>query len=238
MLFRSNPANPVPVDALDSVAGVRTVVPLTYTAAEFTPPADSEPTTWFMSGVDRSILAGTPPTLRDRGDFASDRAVFEYLLAHPGTAIADDFFLARRAPGPPQARVQIGDSVTVTDRNTGRKTTVRVIAMGQNDWLLNGALTSADTVHTVFPGLVANRALVRADDPAAFARTTQNRWFAQGAQADPITTLVDKRLTRQTQFFTLIRAFLALGLVIGIAGIGVIMVRAVRERRRQVGVLR
>ncbi len=36
----------------------------------------------------------------------------------------------------------------------------------------------------------------------------------------------------------LIRGYLALGLVVGIAGIGVIMVRAVRERRRQVGVLR
>lgn len=40
------------------------------------------------------------------------------------------------------------------------------------------------------------------------------------------------------QFFTLMRAFLAVGLVIGVAGIGVIMVRAVRERRRQVGILR
>ena len=36
----------------------------------------------------------------------------------------------------------------------------------------------------------------------------------------------------------MMRAYLALGLVIGVAGIGVIMVRAVRERRRQVGVLR
>lgn len=235
---KSNPSNPIPVDELSSIAGVRAVVPLTYTTAEFTPPDDTEPTTWFMSGVDRSILDGTPPTLRDRGEFTTDRAVFEYLLSHPGTAIADDFFLARRAPGPPQARVQIGDSVEVADRTTGRSTKVRIIAIGQNDWLLNGAITSADTVHTVFPAVGANRAFVRADDPAAFSRTTQNRWFAQGAQADPIATLVDKRLTRQTQFFTLIRAFLALGLVIGIAGIGVIMVRAVRERRRQVGVLR
>ena len=34
------------------------------------------------------------------------------------------------------------------------------------------------------------------------------------------------------------RGYLALGSIVGIAGIGVIMVRAVRERRRQVGVLR
>jgi putative ABC transport system permease protein len=34
------------------------------------------------------------------------------------------------------------------------------------------------------------------------------------------------------------QAYLALGLLVGIAGLGVVMVRAVRERRRQVGVLR
>jgi putative ABC transport system permease protein len=40
------------------------------------------------------------------------------------------------------------------------------------------------------------------------------------------------------QFFQLMQGYLALGLVVGIAGLGVIMVRAVRERRRDVGVLR
>jgi putative ABC transport system permease protein len=45
-------------------------------------------------------------------------------------------------------------------------------------------------------------------------------------------------MAQQQQFFLLMRSYLALGLVVGVAGIGVIMVRAVRERRRQVGVLR
>jgi putative ABC transport system permease protein len=39
-------------------------------------------------------------------------------------------------------------------------------------------------------------------------------------------------------FFQLMQGFLALGLVVGVAGLGVVMVRAVRERRRTVGVLR
>jgi putative ABC transport system permease protein len=34
------------------------------------------------------------------------------------------------------------------------------------------------------------------------------------------------------------QAYLALGLLVGIAGLGVVMVRSVRERRREVGVLR
>jgi len=36
----------------------------------------------------------------------------------------------------------------------------------------------------------------------------------------------------------LLRAYLGLGLLIGIAGLGVVMVRAVRERRREIGMLR
>jgi putative ABC transport system permease protein len=34
------------------------------------------------------------------------------------------------------------------------------------------------------------------------------------------------------------QAYLALGLLVGIAGLGVVMVRAVRDRRREIGVLR
>jgi len=34
------------------------------------------------------------------------------------------------------------------------------------------------------------------------------------------------------------QGYLALGLLIGIAGLGVVMVRAVRERRREIGMLR
>jgi putative ABC transport system permease protein len=36
----------------------------------------------------------------------------------------------------------------------------------------------------------------------------------------------------------LAQGFVALGLVIGVGGLGVVMVRAVRERRRQIGMLR
>ena len=45
-------------------------------------------------------------------------------------------------------------------------------------------------------------------------------------------------LSQQEGFFLLMQGFLSLGLVIGIAGLGVVMVRAVRERRRQIGMLR
>jgi putative ABC transport system permease protein len=45
-------------------------------------------------------------------------------------------------------------------------------------------------------------------------------------------------MAQQQQFFRLMQGYLSLGLVVSVAGIGVVMVRAVRERRREVGVLR
>lgn len=39
-------------------------------------------------------------------------------------------------------------------------------------------------------------------------------------------------------YIALLRGFLGLGLLVGIAGPGVVMVRAVRERRREIGMLR
>jgi putative ABC transport system permease protein len=39
-------------------------------------------------------------------------------------------------------------------------------------------------------------------------------------------------------FLAMLRGFLAFGLLVGIAGLGVVMVRAVRERRQEIGMLR
>lgn len=43
---------------------------------------------------------------------------------------------------------------------------------------------------------------------------------------------------QQNAFLTLLQAFLGMGLLVGVAGLGVVMVRAVRERRQEIGMLR
>src|SRR4029079_12751779 len=75
-------------------------------------------------------------------------------------------------------------------------------------------------------------------DPNGFADAFAGRFLANGGKAETLRVVVENAMAQQQQFFLLMRTYLALGLVVGIAGIGVIMVRAVRERRRQVGVLR
>ena len=75
-------------------------------------------------------------------------------------------------------------------------------------------------------------------DDDALATAINGRFLANGADATSFRHQVRDSLARQQQFFQLIRGYLALGLLVGIAGLGVVMVRAVRERRREIGVLR
>ena len=75
-------------------------------------------------------------------------------------------------------------------------------------------------------------------NPEELAEPLNERFVANGADAESFRKTVDQGMAQQQQFFRLMQGYLALGLVVGIAGLGVVMVRAVRERRRQVGVLR
>lgn len=70
------------------------------------------------------------------------------------------------------------------------------------------------------------------------AERLQLDFLRSGLEARPFESVVREALRGQEAFFDLIEGYLALGLLICIAGLGVSMIRAVRERRRGIGVLR
>src|SRR4029078_10042351 len=82
---------------------------------------------------------------------------------------------------------------------------------------------------------VALRRGVNAD---RFAQDVQSTFVRNGTEATSIHSLMAEGFTMTRQIFQLFQGYLGMGLVVGIAGIAVVMVRAVRERRRQIGTLR
>ncbi|MBA3431729.1 MAG: FtsX-like permease family protein, partial [Actinobacteria bacterium] len=66
----------------------------------------------------------------------------------------------------------------------------------------------------------------------------QGDLVGNGVEAQTFRSLIEENQQGTLQFFNLMQGYLALGLVVGVAGLGVLMIRAVRERRREVGVLR
>jgi putative ABC transport system permease protein len=232
----SNPGDPVTTTQLAALPGVRDVAPLGYTTADFTSPTRGR-TQWPVTGVGTE-LAAAPPKLKDRGGYPSDRALWEAVARDPHLAVVDDLFL--QTPGGPAVRAaNIGDKITMTDAVTGRSQWFRIAGLGESDFLLSGAYVSQNALDGVFrERAVPSRFFVSATNPDAAVKEIRSSFIANGADAETVHNIVATILAQNSGFFTLMQQFVGAGLIVGIAGIGVIMFRAVRERRRQVGVLR
>jgi putative ABC transport system permease protein len=235
----SNPSNPVDLKALARRDDVRFVAPLATVPIEVTQaPGLTEQRAWNASGFDHAFVDHGPPALDDPGAHRSDVAAYQAVLNDPNLAIVDQFFLAGRA-GPPEQSVDVGDHFTAADPLSGKTKTFTVAAVTDNDFVENGVLIGEPAMRAlVGDRAVANRAYINVTNPNGFVDTFAGQYLPNGGKAETLRHVVETLLANQQQFFLLMRTYLALGLVVGIAGIGVIMVRAVRERRRQVGVLR
>ena len=74
--------------------------------------------------------------------------------------------------------------------------------------------------------------------PDAAAARLESAFLARGMEAESMEEITDDALGASLTFNRLIQGFMALGLVVGVAALGVISARAVVERRQQIGVLR
>ncbi len=232
----SNPNDPVTTAQLEALPGVRRVAPLGYVAAEFTTSQRAR-TAWPTTGIGAEFTAA-PPRLRNRGSYPSDRAAWRAVEQDPDLMIVDNFFL--QAPGGPTSRAaDIGDPVVMYDPVSGRSHTFRVAALAEDDYLGSGAFVAQDALTGLFrERAVPSRFFVAAAAPDATVRRIRSEFVANGADADTVRSVVATAQSQSSGFFTLMQQFVGAGLLVGVAGVGVIMFRAVRERRREVGVLR
>jgi putative ABC transport system permease protein len=71
-----------------------------------------------------------------------------------------------------------------------------------------------------------------------FATQLESAFLSNGVQADSFAKLVRESVAASMVFLRLIEGFMGLGLLVGVAALGVIAARSVVERRQQIGVLR
>ncbi len=237
----SNPANPITTSLLAEQPEVAAVAALTHGWADMQAPWDDEPEGWAITGFDESLLAFGGPTLAARADaYSTDAAVYDAVLADPSLAIVDDFFREEDG-GPSSVSMEVGDEFVVVSP-TGDEYTMTVAGILSQDWIFNGTLMSREVVDEIMgPLAVENRhyvSLVPEAEATAVATQFDGRLLENGTAASSFRDEIDKEMAENSGFFNLMRGYLGIGLVIGIAGLGVVMVRAVRERRREIGMLR
>jgi putative ABC transport system permease protein len=105
-----------------------------------------------------------------------------------------------------------------------------------------GISTSEETLVAAFPGRIRPTihyfGLAPGVDPEDTAAGLEAAFVASGLEAESIRQVVDDALAASLTFNRLIQGFMGLGLIVGVAALGVISARAVVERRQQIGVMR
>jgi putative ABC transport system permease protein len=240
IVLDTNPANPIDLSALESRDDVAAVAGLSRGTVNFDAPHLEAPRSWPITGFDADLLAhGTPGLFARDPAYGSDAEAYQAVLDDPSLTIVPENFLVA---GVDMAVFAAGDSFTVIEPGSGEPHELTIVALGETDWLDNGALVSRDLTTTLFGAQnVVTRSYISVADGVnanAVASALNSDYLEQGADAHTFIDLGTEGQGQLMGFLAIMQGFLGFGLLVGIAGLGVVMVRAVRERRQEIGMLR
>jgi putative ABC transport system permease protein len=117
---------------------------------------------------------------------------------------------------------------------------IGVIGLGSST-NFTGVFVPEDTFRGVFGDPQLSIHYVALNDPgraADAAREIETALVSAGVQAESLKEIADRENAASRNFLYLMQSFMGLGLVVGIAAVGVIAFRTVVERRQQIGMLR
>lgn len=218
-------------------------------------PATEE--SYLVHGVDTAFLTHTTYGLATRArGYASDAAVWRALRTQPNLAVVDQLAVLRKANwGAPVGKFHLRGfyledkaftpvRLTVRDPQTGMRVTLTVIGVlsDATPAFMMGIWTSQPSLANVFVDRVQPTTFLFSLRPGVDAKATakhlESAFLAGGIQADTMSKLLSDAVSSSLTFDRLIMGFMGLGLIVGVAALGVITARAVVERRQQIGVLR
>ena len=204
---------------------------------------------------DDAFFADSEAKLDMRAEgYGSDRAVYEALRTRPGLAIIDARALGQGGFGDaPDFRVKGIEAgrrefesfrVEVRDPVTGRTGTLTVVGVLSSkipprvmSGLYTNEATYAQVVGTPDYRVHHLRLVPGVDDEAA-AKGIRATLLTRGVQAFSVQDVIDEQEAQVRGFSRILQGYLALGLLVSMAALGVIAFRSVVERRQQIGMLR
>jgi putative ABC transport system permease protein len=236
------------------VAASQAVVPLEARQAGAGRDFESYPVT----GLDDAFLTTTTfgfAAIADGYESAAD--VWRALRERPGLAVVDPIVAPRRDNWDSAVRPDFRLSgfavedgrfrpvpLDVRDQQTGqavRLTVIGVLADTSPEQMM-GISTSLETLEAALGARARPTVywldLVDGADAQAVAGGLESALLANGLEAEAMQESLADTVAVSKTFNYLIEGFMGLGLVVGVAALGVISARSVVERRQQIGVLR
>jgi putative ABC transport system permease protein len=208
-----------------------------------------------VHGLDDGFLnGGSVPLDKIANGYNTQQDVWQALKTDPNVAVADGFTIQTGGFG--GDRISItgissdvsqtkydAPTITVRDAVSGASRDVQVIGVisfGASNNFMGidiGDKAFRETFGT--PALSFHfLTLTDASQSDDVAKTIESTLVTTGVQADSLRTIAERNNALSRNFLYLMQAFMGLGLVVGIAAIGVIAFRTVVERRQQIGMLR
>ena len=262
----SNPELDI-VERVDGAPSVGTFRSFGQASARLTELEDSELRDTVVTGVDDDFVASTEFRIRlATAKYATDSgfdsgAVWRALRDSPGLAVVNAFMVPTRngfafnIASDAFALDEIEDlyienetldpvKVTVHDLKEGTEFELTVIGVldpfASEGPLPSGFFTSTNTLaaelaREVKPSRYFFNLRPGTEDGAG---TIESALFQHGIETIDVAETIADFQASQRSFFNLLIGFMTLGLVVGIAALGVISARAVVERRHEIGVLR
>ena len=231
---------------------VAAVAPLTVVTAGASDPGHrtTAPLAAAVIGLPaESLLHGFK--LGARLDSTPDDAAVWTLLARDDRYVVLDRYFGTGG-GPPGQAYKPGDTFWLTDPRTGHGQQKIIAGLLDNGMSFYGVgflpatdypvIMTATAVRDQFgSAAVTSSALLQVTpgtDESGVRAAMQGKFLSSSLVATSIGDVVKRQFAGSRGLFHLMAGFIALGLIVCITGLGVIMVRAVRERRRTIGVLR
>jgi putative ABC transport system permease protein len=212
-----------------------------------------------LRGLDDAFLRHTTFGLaaKARG-YDSAAAVWHAMADRPGLAVVDSIVAPRRDNWNagnvlPDFKLRgfvledgVFDPITLATRDPQTGKTLEVTVIGILADTAPFAMQGISTSQQTLAGAYGNRvrptayyyALADGVDPRVVAPKLESAFVANGLEADALEKLLEDSVAVSWTFNRLIQGFMGLGLIVGIAALGVISARAVVERRQQIGILR
>lgn len=217
-------------------------------ASAYGPPMDTAKLEEYnILGASESFLSNNGFTLMERDErYESDTECWQALAENSSYCIVDGTRLAFSGiamGGPPQdlGGVYIGGTITITDKDRLNRTRrLTVIGIMDQSFFFTGIVMKKGVVDNEYGG-VDSMILVKlnpGEDADSVAKEFEVNYLDRGILALDLKGIINTILTLTNNIMYLMQGFLGIGLLVGIAGIGIISYRNVVERRQQIGMLR
>jgi FtsX-like permease family len=247
----SNPADPIAASEIAQVAGVD------HVAATVAIPAQMQTATANRSavasgnaldvtlvGFDDTFIGHGSPRLTTTAPQRPDLSVYRAVAADPSAALVGADLNADRLSGFASGRLRVGDRIVLRNQATGIARTLKVAGLvtaaryGGSDHVY-----VARTVIDQLLGAGARPNLLFVEthpgiNDDVLAAVIDGTHLANGTYARSFRRLARENLSTQQQFLDISSGYTAIGLAAGLAGIAILMADRVRERRRQISILR